>query len=594
MSQPSTVLNGPSDGNQTAQTTMVKPTSIQDPPRPQLNRVDSRANLSPRTGYPQQQFRPNQQRPPFPGTPPQFPRPQLQRNPSFGQVNSPPPIANIRPGSPNPTGLRQPPPFTRPPLSPGAGRPPGLFQQKSVPKPPQEIIPRSQTLDTTTELNTARNAMESQKALYEEESKNEVNKKLSNEGLNNTGVKVQEEENSTKLIINETKLGDKGGEVERDQKSPAFDDKGKLNDEQKISTEKVKIKSPIFDDEKVALEKIDEKEKPNKAEKSENLEKPEKPKTLRPDSRSSLGRPETFKSEGDNDSGVDESTQGNDQSSNGDHNSPRKSTTGKPPSRNAASPTKSRSVSRGSKSPHVKTPDSPTPSTPGSVDKKKVPMNKVQVGGAPSPNLKEVKSKIGSLQNTSYKPGGGQIKIENKKIDLSKAHSKIAAKNDTYVPGGGEKKIEHRKLNWNASSKIGSLDNTTHKPKGGDKKIESMKLDFKDKAKPKVGSKDNMKYQPGGGDVKTACEKVNKKLDSVRREEIETKKLDIKAKSKVNSLDNVKHRPGGGDKKIFDDKEYLRQKSGTSGDHNSLNGSQSSLPSQDAAEPISDENLNRE
>jgi hypothetical protein len=58
------------------------------------------------------------------------------------------------------------------------------------------------------------------------------------------------------------------------------------------------------------------------------------------------------------------------------------------------------------------------------------------------------------------------------------------------------------KLAWNAKSKVGSLDNATHKPGGGDKKIESVKLDFKDKAKPKIGSKENVKHQPGGGVVK--------------------------------------------------------------------------------------------
>lgn len=58
------------------------------------------------------------------------------------------------------------------------------------------------------------------------------------------------------------------------------------------------------------------------------------------------------------------------------------------------------------------------------------------------------------------------------------------------------------KLQWNAKSKVGSLDNTTYKPGGGDKKIETVKLDFKDKAKPKVGSKDNAKHVPGGGSVK--------------------------------------------------------------------------------------------
>lgn len=66
-------------------------------------------------------------------------------------------------------------------------------------------------------------------------------------------------------------------------------------------------------------------------------------------------------------------------------------------------------------------------------------MNKIQVGSAPSPNLK-VQSKIGSLQNTSYKPGGGQVKIENRKLEW-KSGTRIVAKNDTYVPGGGDKKV---------------------------------------------------------------------------------------------------------------------------------------------------------
>lgn len=69
-------------------------------------------------------------------------------------------------------------------------------------------------------------------------------------------------------------------------------------------------------------------------------------------------------------------------------------------------------------------------------------MNKIQVGAAPSPNLKVVKSKIGSLQNTSYKPGGGNVKIENKKIEI-KAQPRIAAKNEAYTPKGGDKKVSN-------------------------------------------------------------------------------------------------------------------------------------------------------
>lgn len=69
-------------------------------------------------------------------------------------------------------------------------------------------------------------------------------------------------------------------------------------------------------------------------------------------------------------------------------------------------------------------------------------MNKIQVGSAPSPNLKVVRSKIGSLDNTSYKPGGGKIKIESKKLDFKNASSRIEAKNDKYVSQGGEKKVK--------------------------------------------------------------------------------------------------------------------------------------------------------
>lgn len=64
--------------------------------------------------------------------------------------------------------------------------------------------------------------------------------------------------------------------------------------------------------------------------------------------------------------------------------------------------------------------------------------------------------------------------------------------------------IPQVKLQWEAKSKVGSLDNTTYKPGGGDKKIESIKLDFKEKAKSKVGSKDNIKHTPGGGTVKVS------------------------------------------------------------------------------------------
>ena len=54
-------------------------------------------------------------------------------------------------------------------------------------------------------------------------------------------------------------------------------------------------------------------------------------------------------------------------------------------------------------------------------------------------------------------------------------------------------------------------------------------------------------------------------LPSLITFQIENRKIDLKAKSKVGSLDNVKHRAGGGDKKVFNDVEYLRHMSDTTG-----------------------------
>lgn len=283
------------------------------------------------------------------------------------------------------------------------------------------------------------------------------------------------------------------------------------------------------------------------------------------------GHVDKHNTDGDNDSGVDESTQGNDL--NGSPGSPNKKTASKLPTKEKSSSSLKPSLSRSSsKSATVKTPENPQP-----TEKKKVPMNKIQVGNAPSPNIKTVKSKIGSLDNATYKPGGGKVKIENRKLEF-KATPRIAAKNETYTPSGGTKKITTTKLEWNAKSKIGSLENAAYKPGGGDKKIETVKLDFKDKAKPKVASTVNITHKPGGGAVK-----------------IENQKLEFKAQSKVGSMDNVKHKPGGGDIKIFDDKEYIKQMSGQSPLPGSHTHSRQESPVPPAAQtPKSDENLNQQ
>lgn len=285
---------------------------------------------------------------------------------------------------------------------------------------------------------------------------------------------------------------------------------------------------------------------------------------------------EKHNTDGDNDSGVDESTQGNDL--NGSPSSPNKKLPSKLPTKEKSSSSLKHNLSRSSsKSATAKTPETPQP-----TEKKKVPMNKIQVRSAPSPNIKAVKSKIGSLDNTTYKPGGGKVKIENRKLDFNNVTPKIAAKNEAYTPSGGAKKITTTKLEWNAKSKIGSLQNSSYKPGGGDKKIETVKLDFKEKAKPKVASTVNLTHKPGGGAVK-----------------IENQKLEFKAQSKVGSLDNVKHKPGGGDIKIFDDKDYIKQIGGNSPLPNSHGQSRQESPVPPSAAATAhlskaDENLNQQ
>ncbi|XP_010191733.1 PREDICTED: microtubule-associated protein 2 isoform X3 [Mesitornis unicolor] len=104
----------------------------------------------------------------------------------------------------------------------------------------------------------------------------------------------------------------------------------------------------------------------------------------------------------------------------------------------------------------------------------------LRVINQPLPDLKNVRSKIGSTDNIKYQPKGGQVQIVTKKIDLS-----------------------------HVTSKCGSLKNIHHKPGGGRVKIESVKLDFKEKAQAKVGSLENAHHIPGGGNVKIDSQKLN-------------------------------------------------------------------------------------
>ncbi|XP_029081799.1 microtubule-associated protein 2 isoform X1 [Monodon monoceros] len=129
----------------------------------------------------------------------------------------------------------------------------------------------------------------------------------------------------------------------------------------------------------------------------------------------------------------------------------------------------------------------------------------------PLPDLKNVKSKIGSTENIKYQPKGGQVRILNQKIDFSKVQSRCGSKdNIKHSAGGGNVQIVTKKIDLShVTSKCGSLKNIRHRPGGGRVKIESVKLDFKEKAQAKVGSLDNAHHVPGGGNVKIDSQKLN-------------------------------------------------------------------------------------
>ncbi|XP_059418336.1 microtubule-associated protein 2-like isoform X3 [Carassius carassius] len=107
----------------------------------------------------------------------------------------------------------------------------------------------------------------------------------------------------------------------------------------------------------------------------------------------------------------------------------------------------------------------------------------------PLPDLKNVRSKIRSIDNIKYQPKGGQVQIQSKKIDLSHVTSKCGSlDNIRHRPGGGNVRIESVKLGFRekAHAKVGSLENAHHTPGGGHVQIESHKLMFRDVAKARV------------------------------------------------------------------------------------------------------------
>ncbi|XP_044035952.1 microtubule-associated protein tau isoform X3 [Siniperca chuatsi] len=226
-----------------------------------------------------------------------------------------------------------------------------------------------------------------------------------------------------------------------------------------------------------------------------------------------------------------------------------------------------------------------TPKSPGSLkNRPPAPL----AAAAPMPDLKNVRSKIGSTDNIKHQPGGGKIsamssvQILDQKLDYSNVQSKCGSKDNVkHVPGGGNVQILDKKLDLaNVQARCGSKDNIKHTPGGGKVQILEKKLDLSN-VQSRCGSKDNIKHVPGGGNVQIVHKKID--LSNVQSKcgskanihhkpgggniEIKNEKLEFKVQSKIGSLDNIGHVPGGGQRRIESHKLSFRESAKARTDH---------------------------
>ncbi|XP_024242797.1 microtubule-associated protein tau isoform X10 [Oncorhynchus tshawytscha] len=219
------------------------------------------------------------------------------------------------------------------------------------------------------------------------------------------------------------------------------------------------------------------------------------------------------------------------------------------------------------------------PKSPGSL-KSRAPAP--LTAAAPLPDLKNVRSKIGSTDNIKHQPGGGRVQIIEKKIDLSNVQSKCGSKdNIKHTPGGGNVQILEKKLDVsNVQARCGSKANLNHTPGGGRVQILEKKVDVSN-VQSRCGSKDNIKHTPGGGNVQIVHKKID--LSNVKSKcgstanihhkpgggnvEIKSEKLDFKVQSKIGSMDNIGHVAGGGQRRIESHKLTFRETAKARTDH---------------------------
>ncbi|XP_034720233.1 microtubule-associated protein 2-like isoform X7 [Etheostoma cragini] len=217
------------------------------------------------------------------------------------------------------------------------------------------------------------------------------------------------------------------------------------------------------------------------------------------------------------------------------------------------------------RTPGSRTPGSHTPKSFSILQEKKVAVirtppkspssaqRQLKVLNQPLPDLKNVKSKIGSTSNLKHQPKGGQVQILQEKLDFSHVKSKCGSKDNLkHSPKGGNVMIPSVKLDFShVQAKCGSLDKIQHAAGGGNIQIQTKKIDLSH-ITAKCGSMSNIRHRPGGGHVR-----------------IENVKLDFKDKAhaKVGSLGNASHTPGGGNVMIESHKLSFRETAKARVDH---------------------------
>ncbi|OCT73773.1 microtubule-associated protein 4 isoform X10 [Xenopus laevis] len=158
------------------------------------------------------------------------------------------------------------------------------------------------------------------------------------------------------------------------------------------------------------------------------------------------------------------------------------------------------------------------------------------------PDLKNIRSKIGSTDNIKHQPGGGK-QVDKKPVPISTARKPVPP----AVPKTA------------TAAKSTDTKETAQKQSNGKVQIVSKKLNYSH-VQSKCGSKDNIKHVPGGGNVTNAAKPATggtrpqasgAHKPASANVQILNKKIEMsKVSSKCGTKPSMKHKPGAAEANI--------------------------------------------